>query len=103
MQDRRAISMQLKGRQLRSLLPASGKVNISNADSGHLVTIAGCSVRWNPRTDAQRHEQIFGVRLAFITDDADVSAIIVAVKPSVEYAKLCMGMRLGNARYSATC
>ena len=29
------------------------------------------------------------------------SVIIVTVKPSVEYAKLCMSMRLGNARYSA--
>jgi hypothetical protein len=29
------------------------------------------------------------------------SAIIVAIKPSVEDAKLCMSMRLGNARYSA--
>ena len=29
------------------------------------------------------------------------SAIIVAIKPWMEYAKLCMGMRLGNARYSA--
>jgi hypothetical protein len=28
------------------------------------------------------------------------SAIIVVIKPSVEYAKLCMSMRLGNARYS---
>jgi len=29
------------------------------------------------------------------------SAIIAAVKPSMEYAKLCMGMRLRNVRYSA--
>jgi len=29
------------------------------------------------------------------------SVIIVTVKPSVEYAKLCMSMCLGNARYSA--
>jgi hypothetical protein len=28
-------------------------------------------------------------------------AIIAATKPSMEYAKLCMSMRLGNARYSA--
>jgi len=28
------------------------------------------------------------------------SVIIVTVKPSVEYAKLCMSMCLGNARYS---
>ena len=27
--------------------------------------------------------------------------IIVAAKPSMEYAKLCMDMRSGNARYSA--
>jgi hypothetical protein len=31
------------------------------------------------------------------------SAIIVAVKRSVEYAKLWMGMHLGNVRYSALC
>jgi len=30
------------------------------------------------------------------------SAIIVAIKPGMEYARLCMSMRLGNARYSAT-
>jgi len=30
------------------------------------------------------------------------SVIIVTVKPSVEYAKLCMSMRLDNVRYSAT-
>jgi hypothetical protein len=30
------------------------------------------------------------------------SAVIVAIKPSMEYAKLRMSMRLGNARYSAT-
>jgi hypothetical protein len=29
------------------------------------------------------------------------SAIIVAIKTSMEYAKMCMSMRLGNARYSA--
>jgi hypothetical protein len=29
------------------------------------------------------------------------SAIMVTVKPSMEYAELCMGMRLGNVRYSA--
>jgi hypothetical protein len=29
------------------------------------------------------------------------SAIIVAIKPRWKYAKLCMSMRLGNARYSA--
>ena len=29
------------------------------------------------------------------------SVITVTVKPSVEYVKLCMSMRLGNARYSA--
>jgi hypothetical protein len=29
------------------------------------------------------------------------SAIIVAVEPSKGYAKLRMGMRFGNARYSA--
>jgi hypothetical protein len=29
------------------------------------------------------------------------SAIIVTVKSSIEYAELCMGMRLGNVRYSA--
>ena len=29
------------------------------------------------------------------------SAIMVAIKLSMEYAKLCMSMRLGNARYSA--
>jgi hypothetical protein len=29
------------------------------------------------------------------------SAIIVGIKPSMEYAKLCLSMRLGNARYSA--
>jgi len=28
--------------------------------AGHLVTIAGCSGRWNPRADGQRHEQPFG-------------------------------------------
>jgi hypothetical protein len=28
-------------------------------------------------------------------------AIIVAIKPSMEYATLCMSMRLGNVRYSA--
>jgi hypothetical protein len=28
------------------------------------------------------------------------SAIIAAIKPSIEYAKLCMSMRLGNACYS---
>jgi len=27
--------------------------------------------------------------------------IIVVIKTSMEYAKLCMSMRLGNARYSA--
>lgn len=31
------------------------------------------------------------------------SVIIVTVKPSVEYAKLCMSMCLGNARYSGRC
>jgi hypothetical protein len=31
------------------------------------------------------------------------SAVIVAIKPSMEYAKLRMSMRLGNVRYSATC
>jgi hypothetical protein len=31
------------------------------------------------------------------------SVIIVTVKPSVEYAEVCMGMRLGNVRYSALC
>jgi hypothetical protein len=36
-----------------------------------------------------------------MTDDADESAIIVAAKPSMKYAKLCMVMRLGNVRYSA--
>ena len=30
------------------------------------------------------------------------SAIIVAVKCSMEYAKLCMGMHLGNARLPAS-
>jgi hypothetical protein len=29
------------------------------------------------------------------------SMIIVAAKPSMEYAKLCMDMRSGKARYSA--
>jgi len=29
------------------------------------------------------------------------SAIILAIKPSMEYANLCMSMRLANARYSA--
>jgi hypothetical protein len=29
------------------------------------------------------------------------SVIIATVKPAVEYAKLCMSMHLGNARYSA--
>jgi hypothetical protein len=29
------------------------------------------------------------------------SAITVAIKPSMEYAKLCMSMRFGNVRYSA--
>jgi hypothetical protein len=29
------------------------------------------------------------------------SAVIVTLKPSMEYAELCMGMRLGNVRYSA--
>jgi hypothetical protein len=29
------------------------------------------------------------------------SAIIVAIKPSMKYANLCMSMRLGKARYSA--
>jgi hypothetical protein len=28
-------------------------------------------------------------------------AIIAAIQPSMGYAKLCMSMRLGNARYSA--
>jgi hypothetical protein len=27
---------------------------------GHLVTIAGCSVRWNPHAEARRHEYVFG-------------------------------------------
>jgi hypothetical protein len=31
------------------------------------------------------------------------SVIIVTVKPSVEYATLCMSMCLGNARYSGRC
>jgi hypothetical protein len=30
------------------------------------------------------------------------SAIIVTIKSSMEYAELCMGIRLGNIRYSAT-
>jgi hypothetical protein len=29
------------------------------------------------------------------------SAIIVTIEPSMEYAKLCMSIRSGNARYSA--
>jgi len=29
-------------------------------------------------------------------------AIIAAIQPSMGYAKLCMSMRSGNARYSAT-
>ena len=29
------------------------------------------------------------------------SVLIVTVKPSVEYTKLCMSMRLGDARTSA--
>jgi hypothetical protein len=29
------------------------------------------------------------------------SAIIVTINPSINYAKLCMSMRLSNARYSA--
>ena len=28
--------------------------------AGYLVTIAGCSGRWNPRTDARMHEQVCG-------------------------------------------
>ena len=40
-----------------------GKVNMYPLPSaGHLVTIAGCSVHWNPRTDAREHEQVFGAR-----------------------------------------
>lgn len=31
------------------------------------------------------------------------SAIIEAIKRSMEYATRCMSMRSGNARYSATC
>jgi hypothetical protein len=31
------------------------------------------------------------------------SAIVAAVKPAMEYAMLCMIMRLANARYSARC
>lgn len=26
-----------------------------------MVIITGCSARWNPRTDARRHEQVFGL------------------------------------------
>jgi hypothetical protein len=29
------------------------------------------------------------------------SAIIVAIRPWMEYVKLCMSMHIGNARYSA--
>jgi hypothetical protein len=42
--------------------------------------------------------------LAFLTEMKQTSsANIVAIKPSMEYAKQCMSMRLSNARYSATC
>ena len=40
--------------------------------------------------------------LAFLTEMTQTSsANIVAIKPSMEYAELCMSMRLGNARYSS--
>ena len=45
------------------------------------------------------HTRRVGARLALIRNDADKSQIIVALKPSMGYAQLCMGMRLGNARY----
>jgi hypothetical protein len=40
--------------------------------------------------------------LAFLTEMTQASsANMVAIKPSMEYAELCMRMRLGKARYSS--
>src|ERR1039457_675265 len=46
-------------------LPHSGKLNMYPCRrQATWMTIAGCSWRWNPRADARRHEQVFGVRRA---------------------------------------
>jgi hypothetical protein len=51
------------------------------------------------------HHPLTNIRASFGSPNNKVtqtnSAIIAAIKPSMEYAKLCMSMRLGNARYSA--
>jgi hypothetical protein len=51
------------------------------------------------------HDPLTTIRASFDSSYNEMtqtnSAIIAAIKPSMEYADGCMSMRLGNARYSA--
>jgi hypothetical protein len=50
-------------------LPNIDNLGITTQAEGHLVTIAGCSERWNPRVDRRKHEQVSGVPRAFAAHD----------------------------------
>src|SRR5215471_15858379 len=76
--------------------PAPRKASLA---SQHGVAITGRSgSRQRPGYVTQ---EIIGVRLDYNEMTHTSSRIIAAHRASVESVKLCMGMRLGNVRYSA--
>jgi hypothetical protein len=64
----------------------SAKWTFTLRSAGHLVTIGGCSVRWNPRTDAQRHEQVFGDLIPTRTIGKGFAVIVSKVESESEYS-----------------
>ena len=60
--------------------------------TGHIVTIAGSSGRWNPRVDTPRHKQIFG---DMVRQDVHINAVRKAGKARPESAGSRMTMRCG--------
>ncbi len=65
------------------------------------MTIAGCSGRWNPRTDARSHERIIGDLIPYRNDGKAALRYAKGRENLSEYSGTCMDIRAGNLLISA--